>query len=421
MSSFKSTIIALAAITLHGSALAQDGGPPYGCDGGPEECAAPEDVAGSLDQEWSYQSEDDWDDDGVPDEFDICPREHDPTQSDVDADGIGDWCDNCPSRPNESQSDLDGDGIGDECDSDRDGDGVLDHADNCPEVFNPLQRDIDGDGLGDACDGDMDGDGIPDETDICPFNAYPTCGRDSDGDGVPDYDLSGDLPQPLDVCPYTPDPGQLDLDQDGVGDACDSDRDGDGVQNSADNCPDVANPEQHDWDRDRIGAACDDHFCYVVAGDEESCLDPDAELQAHVPHTFGAATGEEVRLRLFANRENAALRFRWVQTGGPAGAEIENAEGAVGYSTPYEYHYAAGEVPVLVAERAGTYWVQLRIQEVFADPVTGETGETAAAEAAIEVEGGSTADGSSCACGQAIGSDSRISSLLSVLFGLLVQ
>jgi thermitase len=93
---------------------------------------------------------------------------------------------------------------------------------------------------------------------------------DSDGDGVLDS---------TDNCPAIANPTQADEDHDGIGDACDPDRDGDGFANAvdafpdnpaehadtdhdgigdnADNCPDVANPDQADADRDGIGDACD--------------------------------------------------------------------------------------------------------------------------------------------------------------------
>ena len=48
---------------------------------------------------------------------------------------------------------------------------------------------------------------------------------------------------------------QADIDNDLVGDVCDTDddRDGDGVQNNVDNCPDIPNADQLDIDQDGIG------------------------------------------------------------------------------------------------------------------------------------------------------------------------
>lgn len=55
---------------------------------------------------------------------------------------------------------------------------------------------------------------------------------DGDGDGI------GDV---WDVCPAVPDPGQEDVDSDGVGDVC-QDRDADGVPDARDQCPREAAP-----------------------------------------------------------------------------------------------------------------------------------------------------------------------------------
>lgn len=76
-----------------------------------------------------------------------------------------------------------------------------------------------------------------------------TCGLpDTDGDGVPNAN---------DNCPSVDNPTQIDLDQDGAGDACDTDDDADGAPDATDNCPLDPNPSQADTDGDGLGNACD--------------------------------------------------------------------------------------------------------------------------------------------------------------------
>lgn len=209
--------------------------------------------------------------------------------SDVDNDGVADVDDNCPGAPNPEQLDTDQDATGDACDrcptvsdrdqADGDGDGVNDVCDNCPGAPNPGQEDANFTpgqrvGPGDACD--RDADDIVDDQDNCSGmdNADQTnldctldgatcdslgdaCDSDDDGDGVCDPGQSGGGCTGSDNCALVINGDQLDTDSDGLGDACDDDLDGDLVVNDSDSCPFDANPAQEDQDNDNRGDACD--------------------------------------------------------------------------------------------------------------------------------------------------------------------
>ncbi len=115
----------------------------FECDNNFGDCGTPEQSGGggggkgsvliaNTDLGDTYQSADDYDDDGIEDPSDNCMRDYNPQQLDSDADTIGDMCDNCIGTWNLYQDDSDGDGYGDACDEDIDGDGILNSADDCP-------------------------------------------------------------------------------------------------------------------------------------------------------------------------------------------------------------------------------------------------------------------------------------------------
>ena len=96
--------------------------------------------------------------------------------------------------------------------------------------------------------GDLrDDDGVQLLTTVSPDHNPLYIVADVDEDGVPDT---------LDNCVHNANPGQLDIDGNGRGDACD-DFDRDGRINSEDNCPDDPNRRQQDEDGDGIGDVCD--------------------------------------------------------------------------------------------------------------------------------------------------------------------
>lgn len=148
---------------------------------------------------------------------------------DSDNDGINNLKDNCPRIANPGQADGDGDGVGDDCD-------------NCPTNFNPSQINTGGGQQGDACANDDDKDGFVNSsqggiTVVCQGGAH-------------------DLTKCFDNCPQVFNPSQSDIDNDGTGDVCDTDSDGDGVLDTADNCPSVPNSDQLDANGDGIGNLC---------------------------------------------------------------------------------------------------------------------------------------------------------------------
>lgn len=392
---------------------AQDNTNPYECDDNFAQCGTPEQSGGggggggggsilinNTDVGETYQFADDYDDDGVEDPYDNCPFASNQEQDDGDGDSYGNACDNCQAVANPLQENIDGDEMGDACDEDRDNDGIANGADNCPDNPNPNQDDNDSDTLGDACDDDMDADGISNLEDPCPLvanaagetdgqDAAVMCDNDDDGDTIRNTH---------DNCPQVANAEQDDADEDGKGDACDADNDDDGIVNDADNCPMVANADQIDADRDRVGDACDDKYCYVVFGDSENCLDPADPFAVHSPSLRGVRTGDDVRVKLFANRTNAAITYTWSVTQAPAGssAVINHASGTVNHSDPYEYQYSEESEPLFVPDKPGTYTIRVVATMEGTDAVTGSPNPEAEAYATVVVKGASLDDGSGC-------------------------
>jgi MYXO-CTERM domain-containing protein len=441
-----SVLGALSVLLVVGTANAQS----FECDNNFGECGTPELSGGggcgcgggsilinNTDLGDTYQFADDYDDDGHEDPFDNCPFDSNRDQANDDGDDVGTACDNCPNVGNDDQLDIDADGVGDECDDDMDGDGFLNSEDVCPMNPDPLQRNTDGDDEGDACDDDMDNDGFSNLDDNCPLVSNPdqdnedvdkfgdACDHDDDGDGIRNTE---------DNCPSIANEEQDDEDGDELGDECDPDIDNDGEPNIKDNCPFISNPNQVDEDRDGEGddfdanylpgdKGCDPEYCYVVYGDVENCLDPQREFKLYSP-SIAAKTGDDVMLRIFANRDSEPMRYSWRIESAPSGSSvsIENPRGAVNESSPFEYRYVKGDEAILVPDKPGTYKIQLTAELAWEDEVSGEPGTKAETYAAVEVSGDAVGSGG---CSVApVGQTSKWNALLPLVLlalGLLLR
>ena len=238
----------------------------------------------------------------------------DNTSRPTDTDGDG-FCDNGVDTDDDNDgltdNQEDTDGVpgftaGDASDArndDTDGDGIKDNNDNCKRVVNPNQTNTDlalsnqpnplvnGDQLGDACDDDIDNDGLLNTVEDTNGNGSFDVVSESTDLKNPDTDNDGHI-DGADNCP-TVSNNQLDSDNDGQGNACDSDddndgltdaqenqigtnpvlvdTDGDGVNDNTDNCPLVVNRNQDNTDEDLV----DDGETRITADSLGDACDPD--------------------------------------------------------------------------------------------------------------------------------------------------
>ena len=198
---------------------------------------------------------------------------------------------------------------------------------------------------------DTDDDGIQDAQDNCALAANPDQ-SDLDNDGIGDAcdeDIDGDnIPNSQDNCAYFSNPDQADLDQNGIGDVCEQDADGDedGVANSIDNCPLTPNADQADMDGDGIGDTCDDD----IDGDglvnsEDNCPDRPNPDQANI--CGATSTNETATLigifRLSPNPATTQVQLQMeLKESTELGIEIMNLSGQVIWRKPNQ-QYAHGE------------------------------------------------------------------------------
>jgi hypothetical protein len=149
---------------------------------------------------------------------------------------------------------------------------------------------------------DTDYDGVIDILDNCPLIGNPSQ-TDYDEDGIGDGcdpDIDGDgMTNENDAFPNDPSE-QSDIDGDGVGDNTDADDDGDGIADGSDNCPFVANSDQADLDGNGVGTACDS---LEITVDENGTIEVDGDSIPALS-MFGTIAAIGVGLLIAIRRED---------------------------------------------------------------------------------------------------------------------
>jgi hypothetical protein len=169
-------------------------------------------------------------------------------------------------------------------------------------IWIPGNDDNDGNETGGNNTLDTDYDGVIDILDNCPLIGNPSQ-TDYDEDGIGDGcdpDIDGDgMTNENDAFPNDPSE-QSDIDGDGVGDNTDADDDGDGIADGSDNCPFVANSDQADLDGNGVGTACDS---LEITVDENGTIEVDGDSIPALS-MFGTIAAIGVGLLIAIRRED---------------------------------------------------------------------------------------------------------------------